>query len=296
MTLSKLQELPFYFGNAYKLFGVLHYPDIPKRDCGLILCSPFFEEKLWSHRVFVNFARNMARKGFAILRFDYMGQGDSEGDCEDSTIDSCLSDIDKSVEILRARTGVSHVGLLGLRLGATLAGVSAESIPGIDFLVLWEPVVKVEEYLQQCLRSNLTTQMATYKRIIRTRKQITDELLNGSVANIDGYLISGEFYKQASKIHLSNHDIRFSNPVQIIQISRRENLPINGDLRMLHETKYREKNQRSELSMVVEEPFWAEIKTYYHDAPSLFRTTISWIETIMAQNHIESISARSMVS
>lgn len=285
------EETPFFFkNNNCNLFGVLHVPDInasklkPKTsntdNHGVVLCCPFAEEKLWSHRVFVNFARLLAKNGYTILRFDYMGHGDSEGDFEDFTVETRLSDIAKSVEVIKEKANVAHVGLLGLRLGTTLAAISAEENPGIDFLILWEPVVKVEEYLQQCLRSNLATQMATYKKIIRTRKEITQDLLNGKVANIDGYLMSGEFYRQAASIDLAKRDIKFSRPVQIVQISRNENLSIKKAYTDLYENKYKQGNRHSELSVVVEKPFWSEIKTYYQEAPNLFQKTLSWLARI----------------
>jgi uncharacterized protein len=287
-----LKEEPFFYKNGdYKLFGMLHYPyncendlshqtSSAKKNCGIVFCCPFAEEKLWSHRIFVNFARYLSRNGYTVLRFDYMGNGDSEGNFEDSTIETNLSDIAKSIEVIKKMGSIDEVGLLGLRLGATLAVVSAKENNDIDFLVLWEPIIKVKEYLQQCLRSNLTTQMVTYKKIVKTRKEITDDLLNRKAANIDGYLMSGEFYKQASKIDLSHYDFCFSEPVQFIQISINENVPIKKDLIELYEKRFRNENKNSEISAVKEEPFWREIKTFYRDAPNLFDKTLCWIEKI----------------
>ena len=75
-----MKEKPFIFPNgSYNLFGILHEPEIESNGEGFVFCSPFAEEKLWAHRVFVNFARELARLGYTVLRFDYMGHGDSEG-------------------------------------------------------------------------------------------------------------------------------------------------------------------------------------------------------------------------
>ena len=78
-----------------------------------------------------------------MLRFDYMGNGDSDGDiqpvvavarrwrtCSLRHRDTCRRD--------RRRATVS---LLGLRLGATIASLVAEESPSVDRLVLWAPVV-----------------------------------------------------------------------------------------------------------------------------------------------------------
>ena len=44
-----------------------------------VFCHPLTEEKLWTHRVFVTFARELAAAGHTVLRFDYRGNGDSDG-------------------------------------------------------------------------------------------------------------------------------------------------------------------------------------------------------------------------
>ena len=70
-----MKETPFFFSNqGQNLFGVLHEPCTDGRQTGFLLCYPFAEEKLWVHRVYVNFARELARRGYPVLRFDYMGQ------------------------------------------------------------------------------------------------------------------------------------------------------------------------------------------------------------------------------
>ena len=277
-------EEPFFFNNSrYNLFGILHRPspEKEKKDCGVVFCAPFAEEKLWSQRVYVSFARELAGEGYAVFRFDYMGHGDSEGNFEDSTIETRLSDIAKSVEVLRSKTGVSRVGLLGLRLGGTLAAISSEKLRDINFLILWEPVVKVESYLQQCLRSNIATQMATYKKVIRNRKELTKDLLIGKPVDIDGYMMSGEFYNQAVLINFGGNSMNYSNPVLIVNITKNEKLPVKKDLESLYESIIKGKNRNSELSQLVEEPFWSEIKTYYQKAPNLFNKTISWLDGVI---------------
>jgi hypothetical protein len=50
-------ETPQFFPNreSQRLFSVLHR--VPSADLAVVVCAPLFDEKLWSHRVLVNFAR-----------------------------------------------------------------------------------------------------------------------------------------------------------------------------------------------------------------------------------------------
>ena len=69
-------ETPLFFENgAYRLFGVLHQPAGPPSGAGWVFCHPFAEEKLWTQRVYVSFARMLASRGAWVLRFDAMGNG-----------------------------------------------------------------------------------------------------------------------------------------------------------------------------------------------------------------------------
>jgi hypothetical protein len=71
----------------------MYFPSDPPKREGYIFVDAFAEEKLWSQRVMVSFARKMALLGYPVLRFDVMGHGDSDGEFKNATIPSILSDI-----------------------------------------------------------------------------------------------------------------------------------------------------------------------------------------------------------
>ena len=157
-------ETPFFFNNNdYRLYGVFHAPDeqapLTGLRHGIVFCAPFAEEKMFSHRVYVNMARALAREGVACLRFDFMGEGDSDGSFEDSTVTTRLSDISAAMAALAEKAKIVYMGLIGVRFGATLAALAATR-KMVDTLALISPVISGQTYMDQCLRSNLTTQMA----------------------------------------------------------------------------------------------------------------------------------------
>jgi uncharacterized protein len=274
-----MDEFFFFKNNTHSLFGCLHQPDHPEgsNKIGLIFCAPFAEEKLWSQRVFVNMARFLSKKGFTVLRFDYMGHGDSDGNFEDSDIESRLKDINAAVEGIMERTDLDKIGLLGLRFGATLAALYAEQNNRIDFLVLLEPVVEVGKYFRMCLRSNLSTQMATYKKIKFTREQMIYDLTSGKNVNIDGYLMSSNFFLQGEKIDLAGMELRFSRPVNIVHISKNTGSKPKKDMAALFH-KYNKLNSRSSLVLIKEKPFWNDVKIYYQNVENLFEIILDFME------------------
>jgi len=141
---------PFYFGTSdEQLFGVYHTPDADNlRSAAVVLCQPVGHEYLRAHRAFRNLAVALAEQGFHVLRFDYLGCGDSTGDGERTTVEQCLSDLSAAIDELKDIAGVGRVALIGLRMGATLAAVIASRRRDIDRVVLWDPVVDGETYLE----------------------------------------------------------------------------------------------------------------------------------------------------
>lgn len=273
-TQGSLSETPFFFRNgAYQLFGILHRPAISvAQRRGFVFCHPCFEEKLWAHRVFVSLARELTERGYHVLRFDYMGHGDSDGEFVQSTIRSRLSDLACAVALLRQEIGHdASIGLLGLRLGATLAAVHAESDTKIDRLVLWDPITDGAPYMQEVLLSNLATQSAVHKQIRFTRDDLVAQMRSGKAVNIEGYELSYEFYEETSGLQIGESR-KYAGPCLIAQIGRSNQKP-KKNLESLKNAY-----PRADLVLSVEEPFWKEIKTFYPRATNLFDVTFGWLE------------------
>ena len=99
------------------------------------------------HGVLRRLALNLARSGIDILRFDYFGVGDSAGESDEIDLDGWRRDIEMAIDELKSMAAVERLTLLGVRLGASLAADVAEARNDINALVLWDPVIKGEEYL-----------------------------------------------------------------------------------------------------------------------------------------------------
>lgn len=280
-----MMETPLFFKNKnYNLFGVLHEPDTPNstlihHSLGLVFCHPFAEEKLIAHRVMVNLARRLTKEGICCFRFDYMGHGDSDGNFEDSTIETRLSDIKCAIDFLREQTGVKRIGLLGVRLGATLAALTCANNSEIDFLILISPIVDGKPYIDQCLRSNLTTQLAVYRKIKKTREQLVKDLMDGKTVNIDGYIITKRLYFQIKCIDLMKEANNYSKKVLIIQLSNKQNSPLDKSLHELN-SLYNKKVKYSRVYKVKEDLFWSESKIYNPEANNVYKIVLKILKDI----------------
>jgi exosortase A-associated hydrolase 2 len=264
-------ETPFFFpGKAYSLFGVLHRPTQVTRDA-FVFCHPFGEEKLWSHRVLVSFARRLAEAGHTVLRFDYMGNGDSDGDFSASSLTTACDDVRAAMTELRRHTGATRVSLLGLRLGCEIAELVANETPEIERLVLWAPIGDGARYMQELLRINVATQTSTLGGVRRDRVELVRELQQGNTVNIDGYEIARVMYEEVAMLAIPQDPNRFTGPCLIAQIDRVPGQP-SRELKQLA-TSF----ERATLQVAQEEPFWKEIARFYDTAPNLFALTLEWL-------------------
>lgn len=125
-----------------KIFGVLHRPSRQENAPAIVFCPGFGGNKCGKNRLFVHLAEELVKAGIAVLRFDYRGCGDSEGNFHHITLQGKLSDTLKCVQFLREDSQINpeRIGLLGRSLGGMVAILAARQLPFIKSLVLWAPV------------------------------------------------------------------------------------------------------------------------------------------------------------
>lgn len=146
-----LSRAPFYFESRGRpLFAWLHRRgDAPLSAHGVLLCPPVGHEQIHSHRGLRHLVAALALAGFAVVRFDYDGTGDSGGTEEDpDRLAMWLANVRDARAWMHHQLGCERVSLVGLRLGAALAAeTAAES--AVDSLVLWAPVVKGRAFVRE---------------------------------------------------------------------------------------------------------------------------------------------------
>lgn len=129
---------------GHRLAGVLHIPDnLQKEKFPIVLiCHGFISSKVGQHRLFVHAARQFCQAGFAVMRFDYIGCGESTGEYKDTTVTDQVVQtraiIDYAASLREIDAG--RIVLLGHSLGGGIAAVTAGLDERVNQLILWSPV------------------------------------------------------------------------------------------------------------------------------------------------------------
>jgi dienelactone hydrolase len=120
---AALTERPVLIGTDGNLFGIVAEPrDGEKRRRAVILLNIGAEHHIGSSRLYVSLARRWARHGYAVLRLDLGGLGDSRtraGRPENEVFPpDALDDIHSAIEFMQSRYGAVDITLGGLCSGA----------------------------------------------------------------------------------------------------------------------------------------------------------------------------------
>lgn len=89
--------------------------------------------------IFKRFAIQLASRGYASLRIDFAGGGDSSQPFVENNFDDSVSDAMKSVEFLTNFPGVdpNRIGVLGYSQGGRIAQVTSARNPKVKALATW---------------------------------------------------------------------------------------------------------------------------------------------------------------
>jgi pimeloyl-ACP methyl ester carboxylesterase len=141
--------VPFYFGDSDKqLFGI-YYPPVgeSRQQEGILLSQPIAHEHIRTHMAIRQLAHLLSASGYHVLKFDYFAVGDSCGKSFEGSVGQWRKDIVTAYHELEDISGACKISIVGVRLGASIAVETSVDLPGVEDIVLWDPVVNGREYL-----------------------------------------------------------------------------------------------------------------------------------------------------
>ena len=235
---------------------------------GIILCKPIWGERIRTHRIFTNLSRLLADHGFHVITCDYYGDGNSLGDTLDLSFDGMVNDINNLFTYFKNNYSSISYSLVGLRIGATVAMAAAPFIKPVEKIILIEPILSLTDYLKEGLRANLTSQMTAYKKIIKNRDLLIEDIKNGIPVNMDGFMIGKKLWQSFEKVDPQQLSQNINSKVILFSIVESRKKGNNIDDSQL-------KFSNKIVKFIHQEFIWTDWKYYQPNPPIFFKEILS---------------------
>lgn len=277
------------------IYVTAHIPmELPVHG-SVVLCHAFAEEQKASYRVLVSLARRLAERGFIVFRFDHRGYGNSGGDFEQHSISDWMRDIFVLVSFVRESLGRLPLIIGGLRLGASLAVLSANELDA-DGLLLWQPVVNGKRFVQlNMTRMKMQRQLIAFESDDKAQSEgALSEVASHINATSDiftdfnGYIITNRLHDELCSIDLLSATPPKRAKCLLVQISGSTKL--SGEFHSFVE-HLRSSTDACEVLMVREQPIWNLLGLV--EAKELVEVTTGWVAQSFSRGGIK-VDAQSL--
>jgi len=242
-------------GAAGPLFIQLFSPHESVSGKAVLLVPPFAEELNKSRRMLALLGRALNRRGVSLMIPDLFGTGDSSGDFAEARWELWLDDLGRCAKWLQTE-GVTHLSLLGVRLGALLAVELAERLePACDNLLFWQPLVNGNQALTQFLRLRIATGM-----FVGNEKETTASLRQllhaGESVEVAGYELAPELALALETRGLDRIQPRVATSIVWLELASRPGRAAPPAALQLMDS-WRGEGLPVVFESVIGDPFWA---------------------------------------
>jgi len=244
------------------IYVTFHEPAGRARGLGLVLLSPFGEERKCAYRTMVRLARAGAASGLAAVRFDYGGTGESTGDHGKTGLSDWLREAAAVSRSLRDRFDLEHVAAAGVRLGANLA-VRLSALEELDAAVLIEPLLTGVGYLGELQRRKQIKEMMGGGKARTTATDIRALWRDGECVDFDGFDIGPGLAAELETLTLEADLAQLPATCRclLLRIGALKGFPTNWK----PVVQRLERSPGNEARILREKPFWGQIEYFETD-------------------------------
>jgi pimeloyl-ACP methyl ester carboxylesterase len=149
MPLTTTEVSTFFGPHDSPLFGVLHLPLDNQIRGGVLICGSLGKEGMDSVRLHRVLADDLARRGFGVLRFDYLGLGDSAyAQGRDDAVATWVASVGHALDYLTL-IGAQTATAVGIRAGCLILNEYLAQSRTVNRVVYLDPPGTGRRYLRE---------------------------------------------------------------------------------------------------------------------------------------------------
>lgn len=196
--MTSRSETVSFEGQRSRLSGVLHLPRNEAR-AGVVLAHCFTCSK--SYKVVRHLATGIADGGYAVLRFDFTGLGESGGDFAETSVTTNVDDLEAAAVFLEQR-GVGPCAMVGHSLGGAATLLAVHRLPNIFAAAVVAAPASTDHVRRAFTKEDVETALATG----RVRVEIAGRPFD----------ISAEFFQDLERHDTLDHVTDLGRPILVI--------------------------------------------------------------------------------
>lgn len=210
------RQITIHHGNE-QIAASIHYA-APVSQAGrcknrlplVVICHGFVGSRIGVDRLFVKTARDLANDGFLVVRFDYIGCGESTGEYGREGIDSMIA---QTRTVLDYALGIgdidpTRVTLIGHSLGGMVALLTAVRDRRVKNLILWSAVAY------------------PFNDIVNiTGRKVYEQSIKEGSADYLGYGLAPVFYESLGTYQPLQEALKFTGDVLVIHGTSDDSIP-----------------------------------------------------------------------
>ncbi len=218
-----MKSVRFCNSKGNRLTGVMHQPDHWQEGPTVIICHGFRGSKEGSGKAAV-FSEEAVAAGYRVLRFDFAGTGESEGDFEDITLSSYMQDLAAAIDFV-SRDADGPIIALGRSFGGTTVVCQAAVDNRISGVCTWGAPSNPRKLFVDPL--------------VEYYGPLGDRDVYDVVTEADSYRLKKDFFVELKELDvLTKVGCLTPRPVLIIHGSEDETVPMEQGIKLFEVATY----------------------------------------------------------
>jgi uncharacterized protein len=211
------ESIIFHDSHGHRIAAILNTPDLPTTRLAVLFHGFLSSKNSTTNKALT---RLLNERGTATFRFDFFGQGDSDGPFEELTTTLAVHQTQTALDLVTAR-GYDRIGLVGSSFGGLVAILTTAERHDIACLALKCPVVDFAEKLR-----------LTFGPEELARWHATDTIQNIMMGKPDRVRLRYAFYEDCLEQIAYGPAEKISVPALIVQGERDECVPLHQSRRL----------------------------------------------------------------
>lgn len=118
-----MEKITIKNSKGQNLYATMHCSEVEKPKKAVIVCHGFISNRVgkWKRGL----CTKLAAKGFLAIRFDFTGNGESEGGIQEGTYSQEIDDLRKFIHYVQQQ-GCERIGVIGHSMGGAVAMLATE--------------------------------------------------------------------------------------------------------------------------------------------------------------------------